>query len=122
MIGAQSLLGGLFFLFMVALAFAGMVIFAHLVGRIASRPGAASKREPFECGNVSDRPAPDRPAVTFYIVGLLLLIFDVEVVFLYPWAVEFKSLGLFGFVEMLVFIGMLLVGYVYLLKRGALRW
>lgn len=122
MIGAQSFLGGIFFLVMVVTSFAGMVLFAHLVGRLAARPGAASKREPFECGNPSDPPAPDRPAVTFYFVGLLLLIFDVEVAFLYPWAVEFKALGLFGFIEMLVFLGMLLIGYLYLLKRGALRW
>jgi len=122
MIGSQDAFGGIFFAVMLVAAFAGMIATAHLLGRLAARPGAPAKREPFECGNPVDSPLPDRAAVTYYMAGLLLLVFDVEVVFLYPWAVEFRSLGLFGFVEMLVFIGMLLIGYVYLLKRGAFRW
>jgi len=122
MTATQDQLGALFFFLMVVGNFAGMILASHLAGRLAARVGAKVKAEPFECGVPEDSPLPGRVDVSFYIAGLLLLIFDVETVFLYPWAVEFRSLGMFGFVEMLVFIGMLLVGYVYLLKRGAFRW
>jgi NADH-quinone oxidoreductase subunit A len=60
--------------------------------------------------------------VRFYVVAILFVVFDVETVFLYPWAVQFQVLGLFGLVEMLVFLGILIVGYVWLWKRGALDW
>jgi len=60
--------------------------------------------------------------VSFYLVAMLFILFDVEVVFLYPWAVIFKSLKWFGFVEMLLYIAILLAGYVYLWKKGALDW
>lgn len=122
MVNAQDLFGGIFFTVMVVGNFVGMIVAAHLLGRLASRPPTKAKDEPFECGYPSETPLPTRVPVTFYIAGLLLLVFDIEAVFLYPWAVEFRSLGMFGFIEMLVFIGMLLVGYVYLLKRGAFRW
>jgi NADH-quinone oxidoreductase subunit A len=60
--------------------------------------------------------------VKFYLVAMLFIIFDIETVFMYPWAVMFRKLGVFGFVEMMVFIAILLVGFVYILKKGALRW
>ena len=60
--------------------------------------------------------------IRYYMFALVFVIFDVETVFLFPWAVSFKMLGLFGFVEMLVFLGILLVGYVYAWRRGALEW
>jgi NADH-quinone oxidoreductase subunit A len=60
--------------------------------------------------------------VSFYLVAMLFILFDVEVVFLYPWAVIFKSLKWFGFVEMLLYIAILLAGYIYLWKKGALDW
>jgi NADH-quinone oxidoreductase subunit A len=79
------------------------------------------KDEPFECGNPSSGTAWGRFSVKFYLVALLFIIFDVEVVFLYPWAVVFRRLGLFGFVEMLVFVLILAVGLVYIIKKGALE-
>jgi NADH-quinone oxidoreductase subunit A len=56
------------------------------------------------------------------MVAMLFIVFDIETVFMYPWAVMFRKLGVFGFVEMMVFIAILLVGFVYVLKKGALRW
>ena len=61
-------------------------------------------------------------SVRYYLVAVLFILFDIEVVFFLPWAVVFKKLGLFGFFEMLVFIGILLVGYLYAWKKGALEW
>jgi NADH-quinone oxidoreductase subunit A len=66
--------------------------------------------------------ARERFSIKFYIIAMLFIVFDIEVVFMYPWAVMFKRLGLFGFVEMGVFILILLVGYAYVWKKGALEW
>ena len=66
--------------------------------------------------------ARERFSVKFYIIAMLFIVFDIEVVFMYPWAVMFKKLGLFGFIEMGVFILILLVGYAYVWKKGALEW
>ncbi len=82
----------------------------------------AVKEEPFECGNPPSGPARDRFSVKFYLVAILFLVFDVEVVFLYPWAVLFRQLGFFGFVEMLFFILVLAVGLIYVWRKGALEW
>ncbi len=84
-------------------------------------PGAV-KALPYECGNlpIGDARLPMR--TRFYLFAMLLVIFDVEVVFLLPWAVNFVPLGIFGFVEMAVFLGILLLGYLYLWRNGGLRW
>ena len=80
------------------------------------------KGDPYECGIPQPEP-PRRPIpVKYYMVAVLFLLFDVEAVFLYPWAVVYRKLGLFGLVEMLVFLGMLALGLVYVWKRGALEW
>jgi NADH-quinone oxidoreductase subunit A len=76
----------------------------------------------FECGNPPSGPAWGRFSVRFYLTALLFLVFDVELVFLYPWAVELRRLGMFGFVEALVFIAILAVGLIYAWERGALDW
>ena len=76
----------------------------------------------YESGMEPVRSAHERFSVKFYMVAMLFIIFDIEVVFLYPWAVNFRELGLFGFIEMLVFIAILMLGYVYLWKKGALEW
>ncbi len=83
----------------------------------------AIKVEPYECGNPVTSEAHDhRFSVRFYLIAVLFVVFDVETVFLFPWAVMFRKLALFGFVEMLVFLGILVVGYVYAWRRGALQW
>jgi NADH-quinone oxidoreductase subunit A len=60
--------------------------------------------------------------VKFYVIAMLFIIFDIETIFLFPWAVAFRQLGLFGLVEMVIFIGLLFVAYVYVWKRGGLEW
>lgn len=79
------------------------------------------KNQPYECGVpiVGER---DRMSVKFYLTAILFILFDIETVFLYLWAVTFRQLGWFGVGEVLIFIGILVVGYVYVLKRGALEW
>ncbi len=108
---------------LIALIFAGglatlMVSASSLFGPKKHTP---VKDEPFECGNPPTGSAWGRFSVKFYLVAILFIIFDVEVVFLYPWAVVFRRLGLFGFVEMLVFVAILAVGLVYIIKKGALE-
>ena len=80
------------------------------------------KMRPYECGIDPETSAHDRFTVRYYIVAMLFLIFDVETIFLFPWAVQYQALGLFGLVEMLVFLGILIVGYIWIWKRGALEW
>ncbi|HPR63498.1 MAG TPA: NADH-quinone oxidoreductase subunit A [Thermoanaerobaculia bacterium] len=81
------------------------------------------KSEPYECGNPIEHQAHDfRFSIRYYIIAVLFVIFDVETVFLYPWAVTLKKLALFGFIEMIVFLAILVVGYVYAWKKEALKW
>jgi len=80
------------------------------------------KLMPYECGVDPIGDSRQRYTVRFYIVAILFVIFDVETVFLFPWAVQYKQLGMFGFVEMMVFLAILVVGYVWIWKKGALEW
>jgi len=106
--------------FAFAIIIGGMVLLTSaLVG--PKRPQAA-KASPFECGMPPVGDARLRFSVKFYLIAMLFILFDIEVVFLYPWAIIFRRLGLFGFVEMLVFIFILFLGYIYVVKKGALRW
>ena len=87
-----------------------------------NRPTPA-KLAPYECGIEPERlPKGERFSVSFYVVAMLFIIFDVETIFLFPWAVGFRQLGLFGLAEMAVFIGLVFVAYVYVWKRGGLDW
>lgn len=80
------------------------------------------KLEPYESGEVPVGDARIRFRVNYYIFALIFLVFDVETVFLYPWAVQFKQLGLFGLVEMVIFIALLAIGLIYAYKKKVLRW
>jgi len=80
------------------------------------------KLERYECGIESQQEVWGRYSVQYYVIAVLFLIFDVETVFLFPWAVKYKVLGLFGFIEMAVFIVILVVAYAYAWKKGALEW
>lgn len=82
----------------------------------------AEKLSPYECGSEPFSDARMPFPVRYYIFAMLFVIFDIEVIFLYPWAVVFDKIGLIGLVEMLVFIGLFLVAYVYAWKKGALEW
>jgi NADH-quinone oxidoreductase subunit A len=81
------------------------------------------KLSAYECGNDPVRlPRGERFSVKFYVVAMLFIIFDIETIFLFPWAVSFRSLGLFGLVEMAVFIGLVFVAYVYIWRKGGFDW
>jgi NADH-quinone oxidoreductase subunit A len=86
-----------------------------------SRPTTA-KRAPYECGIVPDREPPQRFPVRFYLVSMIFIIFDIEIVFLYPWAVVFRQLHVFGLVEIIVFAAVVLASFMYLVSNGALDW
>lgn len=89
---------------------------------LGKREKNAVKGEPYESGIKPETDARERFPVKFYLVAILFIVFDLETVFLFPWAVTYKKLGLFGLVEMSIFILILLVGYVYVVKKGALKW
>lgn len=80
------------------------------------------KAEPYESGMLPIGPGTRRMPVRFYLIAVLFILFDIEIVFFLPWAVVFRQLGLFGLLEMIIFIGILLVGYIYAWKKGALEW
>ncbi|HXV47840.1 MAG TPA: NADH-quinone oxidoreductase subunit A [Candidatus Binatia bacterium] len=113
-----------YFPLLVIFALAGGIVFALLL--VASKVGPKSsnpaKAEPFESGNPPKGDARIRFSVRFYLIAMLFLIFDLEVVFLYPWAMYFRELGMFGLVQMAIFLGILTIGYVYVWKKGALDW
>jgi len=105
---------------MVAIGFAIFaLIFAWLI-----RPEKYNrvKLEPYECGIEPKTDARDRYSVRFFLIAMLFVIFDVETVFMFPWAVIMDRLALFGLIEMIVFIFILIVGYFYAWKQGALEW
>lgn len=109
---------GLFAL--VAIGFAVFTLFfAHL---LHPHRHEKVKLDPYECGIEPKTDARDRYSVRYYLVAMLFVIFDVETVFLFPWAVIMDQLALFGFIEMLVFLVILIVGYVYAWRTGALEW
>jgi len=80
------------------------------------------KMAPYECGIETFEDPRQRYSVHYYLIAVLFVVFDVETIFLFPWAVQYKVLGLFGFIEMTVFIFILLVAYLYAWKKGALEW
>jgi len=96
-----------------------VIILGHLFG--PKRPTEA-KGMAYESGMDPIGPGTRQMPVRFYLIAVLFILFDIEVIFFLPWAVVFKRLGLFGLIEMLVFILILLVGYVYAWKKGALEW
>ena len=89
---------------------------------IVPRRVTPEKVAAYECGVEPVGSARNRFSVKFYLVAVLFILFDIEAVFLYPWAVAFRQLGLYGLIEMALFIVILFVGYVYLLKKRALEW
>jgi NADH-quinone oxidoreductase subunit A len=80
------------------------------------------KDESFECGIPSVGDARTPISVKYFLVAILFVLFDVEIIFMYPWAVNFKALGWLGFYEMIIFMGLLLLGFIYVIKKGVLKW
>ena len=104
----------------VATGFAvGTIAASYYLGR---RVNTAAKLMPYECGITPVGNARERFHTRFYLVAMLFIVFDIETVFLYPWAVVYKQLALFGLIEMVVFIAILLAGLVYVWGKGALEW
>jgi NADH-quinone oxidoreductase subunit A len=109
----------------VIMALVAAVIPALFVGVsrfLGPRKPTQVKGEAFECGNPSTGPAWGRFSVKFYLTAILFIVFDIEVVFLYPWAILFRRLGMFGFVEMTIFVAILALGLAYVWRKGALEW
>ena len=111
---------GIFYIVILAVLFAGVTVFLSSI--LGPKRRSKVKSEPFECGIPTEGAQYVETPVKFYIIALLFLVFDLECVFLYPWAVYYKKLGLFGFAEMFIFILFLLICYAYVWKKGALEW
>jgi NADH-quinone oxidoreductase subunit A len=106
--------------FLVAFAVAaGMVVLSTILGY---RRPTAFKMQPYECGITPTGDTRGRFSVKFYLVGMLFILFDVEAVFMYPWAVVLRDLKMFGFWEMFVYVAIFLVGFFYVWKKGVLDW
>ena len=104
----------------IAVFFAVFAVAAsYLLGQ---RKPTAIKEAPFECGMTTIGSSFRRIPIKYYIIAMLFLLFDIEVVFLYPWAVVFKQFKVFAFISMAIFIGILLIAYIYIWKKGALEW
>ena len=98
---------------------AGLVGISTLLGKRAKSP---LKDTPYESGMAPIGSAHERFSVKFYLVGMIFILFDIEAVFLYPWVVVYRDLKMFGFFEMFVFVALILVGFFYVYKKGALDW
>jgi NADH-quinone oxidoreductase subunit A len=105
---------------LVAIGFAGVTLLPSRLLQ-TSRPGKV-KLDPYECGIEPATDARDRYSIRYYLVAMLFVIFDVETVFMFPWAVIVEKLGIFGLIEMGLFLLVLVVGFVYAWKKGALEW
>jgi len=97
----------------------GSVLLSQFVG---PRKPTPEKAAPYECGMPAVGDARERQSVKFYLVAMIFLLFDIEVAFLYPWALALRDLGLVGFWQLLTFIGLLLTGYLYVWRKGAFDW
>lgn len=107
-------------MFFVALGFVvTTMVVTHLFG---PKRNTNTKLDTFECGIESQGNARIPFNIKYFLVAILFVLFDVEVIFMYPWAVNFKDMGFEGFVEMLIFIALLLVGFFYIIRKGALKW
>ena len=106
-----------------AVAAAAFPVISLLVAKLV-RPSAPAKTklEPYECGIEPQDDTRGRYSIRFYLVAILFVIFDVETIFLLPWAIQYDVLKLFGLIEMLVFLAILIVGYVWLFRQRALKW
>ena len=89
---------------------------------LAPRKPTAAKLAPYECGIVPENEPADRFPVKFYLVAMIFIVFDIEIIFLYPWAISYRQLGLFGLVEMGLFLLAVVVAFGFLLSSGALNW
>jgi NADH-quinone oxidoreductase subunit A len=108
----------------VAFVLAGILVgaFILLASVLGPKKPSRVKSEPFECGEVPLSLPVGRLSIKFYVIAILFILFDVELVFLYPWAVAYRGLGAWGLTEMVIFLGILMVGFFYAWDNGALEW
>ena len=114
--------GWLSILIMIALGAGFALISILLSSQLGPRKPSAEKSAPYECGMPPVGDARERQSVKFYLVAMIFLLFDIEVAFLYPWAMALRDLGWTGFVQVVVFMALLLAGYIYVWRKGALDW
>jgi NADH-quinone oxidoreductase subunit A len=110
----------IFLFLLIAIGFAIFTLFMSQL--VSSKKYNKVKLEPYECGIEPQTDARDRYSVRYYLIAMLFVIFDVETVFMFPWAVIMGKLALFGLIEMLVFLAILVAGYAYAWQKGALEW
>ncbi len=108
------------FMFLASMGFVSLTMFA--THKLGPKRKSTVKNESFECGIETQGNARTPFSIKYFLVAILFVLFDVEVIFMYPWAVNFKTLGIFGLVEMFLFMGFLILGLVYIVKKGALKW
>ncbi|MCR4942244.1 MAG: NAD(P)H-quinone oxidoreductase subunit 3 [Campylobacter sp.] len=114
---------GAFFLFILATCSFGLIVYlSSKVGKkLANRNTERLKLSIYECGPQVVK-QPNRINLHYFIYGILFILFDVEVIFMYPWAVDFKRLGMFGFIEMILFVTLLMIGFFYAWGKGVFKW
>jgi NADH-quinone oxidoreductase subunit A len=112
----------IFVLLSISTALAVLIIFISILFGPRKRANNPMKVAPYESGMVAIGQGQRRFPVRFYLIAVLFILFDIEVIFFYPWAVAFRQLGLFGLIQMLIFVGILLAGYIWVWKKGALEW
>src|SRR5438874_1242851 len=118
----NSLVGYIPIFLFIALAFAFPIVTLLVAKLVRPQTGGRGKLMPYECGVDPDSDARQRYAIRYYVVAILFVIFDVETIFLFPWAIIYRQLALFGLVELMIFLAILIVGYVWIIKKGALDW
>ena len=110
----------IFFMFIAAMAFIVLSMVAtHALG---PKKQSKIKQDAFECGIESQGDARTPFSIKYFLIAILFVLFDVEVIFMYPWAVNFKTLGINGLIEMFMFMGFLVLGLIYIIRKGALTW
>jgi NADH-quinone oxidoreductase subunit A len=109
-------------LIQLGLALGFIVVTMFVTHSIGPKRNSTLKDEPFECGIEAKGDARTPISIKYFLVAILFVLFDVEVIFMYPWAVNFQKLGTSGFVEMILFMGLLLAGFYYIIRKGVLEW
>ncbi len=109
-----------FAMIVLATVFAALSLVASKL--LAPRRTTVAKRAPYECGIVPSRESPERFPVRFYLVAMIFIVFDIEIIFLYPWAVNYRNLGAFGLFEVAVFAVAVVVSLLYLVSKGGIEW
>jgi NADH-quinone oxidoreductase subunit A len=101
----------------------GFIVITMIVThRIGPKRNSKLKDDPFECGIEAQGDARTPISIKYFLIAILFVLFDVEIIFMYPWAVKFMKLGWFGFIEMIIFVALLMSGFYYVVRKGVLTW